>query len=676
MNPLLHLATPLAFTSILPEHIEPAVDALIEEANRNLDSIRQANDTPTFESTLLALESCSEKLDLAISVVRHLESVVTSPELRAAHNAVQPKVSEFYSSIPLDAAIWQRLKSYAAQPEAQALSGVAARLLTKTMDGFRRAGADLPEEGKLRLAAIDVELTLVTTKFMEHVLDSTNAFELLLDDDSQLAGLPPSAIAAAKADAESKGKPGYRFTLHAPSYLAAMTYLDDRRIREQLYRAYNIRATYEPHANEPLIREILQLRKEKASLLGYRDFSDLVLEDRMSKNGARAQEFVEDLRTKTQPFFDRENAELLAYAREISQDPQLKLEPWDIGYYAEKLRQHLYDFDEEQLRPYFSLDRVVEGMFGIVSRLYGVTITERPEVEGWHPEVKYFEIHDTDGALIGTFYSDWYPRETKRGGAWMDCLIAGGPVPGGFRPHVGLIAGNLTPPLPDRPALLTHREVETIWHEFGHLLHQLLSKVEYRSFAGTNVAWDFVELPSQIMENWCWERDALDQFAGHYQTGEKIPDELFERMKRARTFRGANAQMRQLSFALLDLKLHREYEGDEPVAFARAILNAMSAVPLPSEHAMLNGFAHLFSSPVAYASGYYSYKWAEVLDADAFTRFKKEGIFSPETGAAFKNEILSRGNSEDPDQLFRNFMGRDPDPDALLVRSGLLGEAR
>ena len=355
--------------------------------------------------------------------------------------------------------------------------------------------------------------------------------------------------------------------------------------------------------------------------------------------------------------------------------PAPEIQPWDVAYYAEKQRQALYDFDEEQLRPYFPLESVVAGMYELAGRLYGIRVVERPNVPGWDPAVKYYEVQEEGGAVLGGFYADWYPRENKRGGAWMDGLITGGPFPEGFRPHIGLICGNLTPPLGDKPALLTHREVETIFHEFGHLLHHLLSRVEVRSLAGTNVAWDFVELPSQIMENWCWEREALDLFARHYATRERIPGDLFAKMKRARNFRAANAQMRQTGFAYVDLLLHMKYSPErdgDALAYTRAILQDFSPAPLPSDYAMVAAFSHLFASPVGYGAGYYSYKWAEVLDADAFTRFRENGIFSREIGAEFREKVLARGDSEDPAELYRLFMGRDPDPNALLARCGLL----
>ena len=346
------------------------------------------------------------------------------------------------------------------------------------------------------------------------------------------------------------------------------------------------------------------------------------------------------------------------------------------AYWAEKQRRALYDFDEEQLRPYFPAERVVDGMFQIVSRLYGIDVKRRDSVPLWHPDVRYYEVRDRDGLLLGAFYADWYPRETKRDGAWMEGFITGVDAPGGFEPHAGCVCGNLTPPIGDKPALLTHREVETIFHEFGHLLHHVLSRVEVRSLAGTSVAWDFVELPSQIMENWCWEREALDLFARHHQTGEAIPEDLFTKMVRARTYRSANQQMRQLGFGFVDLKLHREYDAaldGDAIEYARRVLQPFSAARFPENYAMIAGFTHLFASPVGYGAGYYSYKWAEVLDADAFAKFRDEGIFSPEAGGAFREHILSKGDSEDPAELYRRFMGRDPDPDALLIRSGLIG---
>ncbi len=674
-NPLLALEFRIPFDRIRAAHVEPAAAELLRDARERLEAIAAQPGERTFENTMRALDHLMEPLDCAIGVVRHLEAVATSPELRAAFNAVEPRVSAFHSGIPLQEGLWKGIKAYAATLEGADLTGERRRFLAKTVDDFRRHGADLDAPGKKRLEEIDVELARLTTRFSENVLDSTNAFELLIASQAALAGLPASALASARESAVRKGREGWRFTLQSPDYFAVMTYLDDAAIRRQVYRAHSVRGAEGALDNRPLVARILDLRRERARLLGFADFADLVLEDRMAHDGARAMAFLEDLKAKTERRFREENRELLEFRRSLEGPEAPELEPWDVAYYAEKQRAALYDFDEEALRPYFPLERVAAGLFDLVNRLYGIRVSEEPGVPVWDAQVRYYNIHDQDGAFLGGFYTDWYPRENKRDGGWMDALITGGPSAGGeFQPHLGLICGNLTPPLPGRPALLTHREVETIFHEFGHLLHHLLSRVEIRTLAGTGVAWDFVELPSQIMENWCWERQALDLFARHWGTGEPIPDALFQKMKRARTFRAANAQMRQLGFAIVDLLLHTRYspfrDGD-PVEYARRLLQEFVPAPLPPEHAMIAAFTHLFGSPVGYGAGYYSYKWAEVLDADAFTRFRDEGIFSREVGGQFREKILSKGDSEDPAELYRSFMGRDPDPQALLERSGL-----
>ena len=673
-NPLLRSGFQIPFDKIRAGHVEPAIGSLIEQAREKLEAIAAPAPARTYENTLGALDVLSEPLDIAMGVVRHLESVVTTPELRAAHNAVEGPASEFYSSIVLHEGLWNAIKSFASTGEAEHLNATRRRFLKKTVESFRRHGADLDPAGKKRMSEIDVELSQITTKYGQNVLDATNAFDLVITEESKLAGLPPTAIEAAREDARRKGVEGWRFTLHAPSYTPVLTYLDDREIRERMYRANTTRATSGEHDNRALIPRILELRKEKAKLVGFPDFADFVLEDRMAKKGSAALAFLEDLQRRTRDHFVRETDSLLRFRKELEGPAAPPLEPWDVSYYAEKQRAKLFDFDEEALRPYFPLPRVVAGMFELVHRLYGIRVTGREDVPKWHPDTQYYAIHDENGDFLGAFYADWYPRESKRGGAWMDAFLTGHARDGRLEPHLGVICGNLTPPIGDKPALLTHREVETIFHEFGHLLHHLLTKVEVRSLAGTSVPWDFVELPSQIMENWCWERESLDLFAAHYQTGERLPEDLFDKMKRARTFRAATAQMRQLSFGIVDLALHRVYDparDGDVIAWSRQILDPFSPAPLPPDHAMIASFTHLFSGPVAYASGYYSYKWAEVLDADAFTRFKDEGIFNRETGRAFRDRILARGDSEDPAELYRTFMGRDPDLTALLVRSGL-----
>ena len=682
-NPLLRLQTLVPFDRIRGEHVEPAVHALLAEARKRLEALETSTGPRTYANTLLALEHITEDLERALGVISHLESVATTPELRDAYAAVQSPVSELFTSITLSEGVWRVLRAFAETDEARALTGTKRRFLDKTIAEFRRHGAELDPQGKKRLAQINVELAQITLKYAQNVLDATNAFELLVEDPDKLAGLPEGAIAAAKASAESKGLSGYRFTLQAPSYTAVMTFLDNREIREKLYRANIEKATKGDLDNRPIARQILDLRKEKAKLLGFASFADLVLEDRMAHRGETARKFVATLRERAWAQFQHENAELEAFSKEVAGPEAFPLAPWDISYYAEKLRRAKYDFDDESLRPYFAAGSVLDGVFTIASRLYGVNIESWSDAPVWHPSVTAYRVLESDGRRGASFYVDLWPRETKRDGAWMHGLITH--VPGSelqhddpnAGQHIGLFAGNFMPPVGDKPGLLNHREVETIFHEFGHLMHHVSSLVDVRTLSGTNVAWDFVELPSQIMENWCWEKEALDLFAHHYQTKEPIPATLFERLRAARTFRAANAMIRQLGFAEADLALHMEWDAEkhgDPVEFARTIFGQYSPAPLPPEHALLAAFSHIFASPVGYAAGYYSYKWAEVLDADAFSRFKREGIFSRQVGEAFRSQILARGDGADPMELYRNFMGREPNLDALLTRCGLLTE--
>jgi oligopeptidase A len=684
-NPLLSLTDPLPFDRIRGEHVEPAVTALLAEARARLDALAasgERGEARTYDNTLGALEAIGERLELALGVVGHLEAVETTPALRAAYNAVQPEVSTFYSSLSLSAGVWAALKAYAATPEAAALTGTRRRFLDKTIADFRRNGADLDPAGKTRLAAVDVELATLTLRYAQNVLDATNAFELVVTDEARLAGLPEQAVAAARESAAQKGVTGWRFTLQAPSYTPVLTYLDDASIREKLYRAFTSRGSADgPLDNRPIVARVLELRREKAALLGFPTFADLVLEDRMAKTGSAARKFVGVLHTETLPFFARENEALHAFRRELEGPEAPELAPWDVGYYAEKMRRARFDFDEEALRPYFPVERVLQGLFEIAHRLYGVRVEPWEGAPVWHPSVKTFVLREPDGTASAAFYVDVAPRESKRDGAWMQGLHTAVPVGpsslGGFPRHLEVLAGNVTPPLEGRPALLSHREVETMFHEFGHLMHHAASRVAVRSLAGTSVAWDFVELPSQIMENWCWEREALDLFARHWQTGETVPEELLARMRAARTFRAANAMMRQLGFAEVDLAMHMEARPAEhasDVAWSRTILQRFSAARMPDDHAMIAAFPHIFGSPVGYAAGYYSYKWAEVLDADAFSRFKREGLFNPAVGTAFRGGILALGDSADPMELYRGFMGREPTIQALLERDGLVAQ--
>jgi oligopeptidase A len=672
-NPLIQLGFEIPFDEIEAQHVVPATDALLANAQAAIDAIAADQGSRTYANTLGALEAATEMLERAMTVVGHLESVATSDALRDAYNATRPRVSAFWSGLAMNDALYQAIRAFATTEEASALPPTEKRFLQKTLDDFRRHGAELGPGDKAKLQAIEVELTKLTTEFSQNVLDETNAFELILTDEDKIAGLPESAKEAAAENASAKGVEGWRFTLHAPSMIPVLTYLDDAGIREQVWRAYNTRAVSGARDNRRIIGKVLELRQAKAALLGYADFSDLVTEDRMAKLGTKAKAFIDDLRERSQEAFDRENQELQAYRREIESESAPALEPWDVAYYSEKQRQAKYDFNEEELRPYFPLDRVLEGLFATARALYEIEIVER-DAAAWDSEVKSYAIRERDGTMVAAFYVDLFPRENKRGGAWMNSLISAAYREEAPLPHLGLFCANVNPPVGGKPALLTHREVETLFHEFGHLLHHCFSKVSVRSLAGTNVAWDFVELPSQIMENWCWERSGLDLFAAHYETNQRVPDDLYEKMVRARTYRAANAQMRQLGFAAVDLALHQSFDPSkdgDAMAYGRDILQGHSATRLPEDYAMLAGFGHIFAHPVGYASGYYSYKWAEVLDADAFTRFKKEGITNPEVGRAFRDTILSKGNSEEAEKLYQDFMGRDPKLEPLLERCGL-----
>jgi oligopeptidase A len=695
-NPFLDPSLAIRWSVLTADQVVPAITAALERAAAAVDRISaQDAGPPTYANTFLALEAATEELGVAWGKVTHLQSVADSPAIREAHNTMLPQVSAFYAKIPLNAALWQRLKACAELPEVQALQGIHRRFIHETLADFRQAGADLPEERRKRLEEIQGELAQLTQKYSENVLDATNAWQVTVTDPARLAGIPAHALQLARKRAEAKGlgtaeKPAWCFTLHQPSQEPVMTYAEDESLRQECWTAAIAVGAEAPHDNTDLVKRILTLRSEKALILHHLHFADLVLQRRMARNGQRALAFIEDLQRRAAPAFTRECRELEAFRATRLGQPGGPLKAWEVGFWSEKLRRAQYDFDEEVLRAYLPMDRVIAGLFEVARRVFGLEITERPvvcrvgetnpagpedAVETWHPEVKFYEVRDARGRHVGSFYADWHPRESKRGGAWMGYLVTGGPRPDGTRaPHLGYICGNLTPPVDGKPALLTHREVETIFHEFGHLLHHLLGEVEIKSLNGVNVAWDFVELPSQILENWTWEREGLDLFARHHETGAVIPEEIFRKMTAARNFRSACGTMRQVQFAKMDLLLHTrtaEFIDGDLEAKARAAVEDCMIPTVPPGRTLVKRFGHLFSDPVGYAAGYYSYKWAEVLDADAFSRFKREGIFNARTGADFVTHILSRGNSEDPAELFRRFMGRDPDLQALLVRAGL-----
>lgn len=693
MHPFLTPQFHVRWSTLVPEAIEPDIRCALDRAKQNIEAIcSQDPATATYTSTFLALEKATEELDRGWGRLNHLDSVNDFPAQRKALNKMLPAVTDFFSSIALNDRLWAAIKTVGESAEIATLDPVRQRFVQETLADFRNSGADLPPEQKQRIAAIEAELSKITKEYSEHVLDSTNAWELVITDEAKLDGLPDSAKAGAAANARAKGiatdaQPAWRFTLQFPSMYPLMQHLRDDAIRRQVWEASSQVGATGEFDNTALVWRILELRHEKAKILGHAHFADLTLLRRMAKTGKTALDFVNTLHTRIQPVFHAEYKQLSQFKAAKTGQPPALLEPWEIAYWAEKQRQENYDFDEEALRPYFPVTGVMAGMFEIASRIFGITIRQQESVwhepgkgpeslppglmEVWHPECAFYEIHDSHtNAHLGSFYADWHPRESKRGGAWMNSLHTGGLG----EPHLGLIIGNMSPPVDGKPALLTHREVETIFHEFGHLLHGLLSEVPVKSLAGTNVPWDFVELPSQIMENFCWDRESLDLFARHVETDAPIPEDLFAKLIAAKNYLSASGFMRQLAFAKLDLELHTrlaDFLGKDLDAVEREVLVEYLAplnTPTPS---MMRRFNHLFSSPTGYAAGYYSYKWAEVLDADAFTRFQQEGVLNSATGLAFREHILSKGNSAPADELFRRFMGRDPNQEPLLIRAGL-----
>ncbi len=665
------------WTSLTPDHIVPDVEFALERARGNVEKIRaQRPEEISFDATILGFARATRELSRVWGRVCHLESVENTPALREAYNAVLPRVTAFFSSLTLDARLWEKIRAAAEAVPAGTLNATQRRFLEETLADFRENGAELSEAKKARLAEINARLAALTTKFGENVLDSTNAWEKFVADEASLAGVPASALAAAAASAKAKGREGeFRFTLHAPSFVPVMQYAENDALRREFWEASNAVANDGgAFDNTENIREILALRDEKAKLLGFANFADYATSRRMAKSGENARRFVEDMRARVGKFFEKENAELVAFARsrgDATAATTGKLAPWSVGFFAEKLRRERYDFDEEALRPYFEVNAVIAGAFAVAERLYGIRIVEKTGVPVWHSEVKTYEVFDGEKRL-GAFYADWHPRETKRAGAWMNFLETRGD---GVPAHLGLICGNLSPAVDGKPALLNFDEVVTIFHEFGHLLHHVLSEVEIPELAGTNVAWDFVELPSQIMENWCRRPESLGLFARHFETGAPLPRELLEKLLRAQRFRAANCAVRQLSFGKTDLDFHCETEKFKDCDFEKYLNETLAEYLVPTafpQVSNLRKFLHLFSEPTGYAAGYYSYKWAEMLEADCFTRFLREGVLNPKTGREFREKILARGNAAPAETLFRDFMGRAPDPQALLVRDGLV----
>lgn len=676
-NPLLETHELPPFEAIRPEHVVPAIDELLAENRHAIEALveRAESEPPRWESLAAPLESLNDRLSRAWSPVSHLNGTMNNPELREAYQACLGKLSEYSTWLGQHEGLfraWQALKEGTAW---ETLDDAQRRSVENTLRDFRLAGVDLPTEKKRRYGEIKARLSELSNTFSNQLLDATQAWHLDLADESRLAGLPESALATLRANAEAKGVAGYRISLDFPSFFPVVTYADDRELRREVYTAFVTRASDQgPHAgqydNAPLMEEILALRHELAELLGFATYADYSLETKMAESPAEAQAFLEDLARRAEPQAREEFAELEAFARQRL--GMAELAPWDIGYASEKLREERHAINEEQLRPYFPAPQVVDGLFRVVERLFGVTFAEDESAPRYHPDVRFFRIME-QGEPIAGFYLDLYAREGKRGGAWMDECRVRRHEGDSLQLPVAYLTCNFTRPVGERPALLTHDEVTTLFHEFGHGLHHMLTRQTIADISGINgVAWDAVELPSQFMENYCWEREGLDLIAGHVDSGEPLPAELLEKLQAARNFQSAMGMVRQLEFSLFDLRLHHELAAPsaaEIQALLDAVRDAVSVVPRADFNRFQNGFGHIFAG--GYAAGYYSYKWAEVLSADAWSAFEEAGIFDPETGHRFRTEILERGGSRDAAELFQAFRGRAPSVEPLLRHSGI-----
>lgn len=674
-NPLLDLSGLPRFGAIRPEHVTPAVDQVIAQ-NRAARERLLAQPAFTWDNFAQPLEDMNERLSRLWSPVSHLNSVMNSEGLRQAYNENLPKLSEYYTELTHDERLYAAYKQIAAAPAFDTLSAAQRKIVENTLRDFRLGGAELPPAKKARFKEIQKELSTLSSTFSENVLDATQAWDLRIVDEHDLSGLPDDARALARQSAEEQGIAGWRFTLEQPSFLAVMTHADNRDMRRLMYEAFVTRASDQgPNAgkwdNTPLILKILRLRREAAALLGFGTYAKYALQTRMAKQVPEVLAFLHDLAARAKPAAHRDFEELAAYAR--AEHGIQRLEAWDVAYYSEKLQHARYHFAQEDVRPYFPATRVVPGMFRVVERLYGIRIDEVREVETWHPDVRFFEIHDRTGELRGRFYLDLYARSKKRGGAWMDDCVHRKRTASGVQVPVAYLTCNFSPPVDGKPALFTHDEVQTLFHEFGHGLHHMLTRIDHVGVSGINgVAWDAVELPSQFMENWCWEREALDLISGHFETGKPIPSTLYERMYAAKNFQSGMQSVRQLEFALFDMQLHTEFDPDgaETVQdVLDAVRREVAVIFPPVFNRFQNGFSHIFAG--GYAAGYYSYKWAEVLSADAFSKFEERGIFDASTGREFLENILEQGGAHDPMELFVRFRGRKPTIDALLRHTGL-----
>jgi oligopeptidase A len=675
-NPLLDQNGLPPFSKIKPEHVKPAIEALLAESRQLVEQLLQQNSEYSWDNLVEPLDAMDDRINRAWSPVSHMNSVVNSEALRDAYNECLPILSEYGTEMGQHQGLYHAYRQIADGDEYQRLDTAQKKVIDNTLRDFRLSGIALDQAARDRYKAIQQELSRLTSQYSDNVLDATNGWQKQLTDESLLAGLPESARSLAKQTAAQRGVEGWVFTLEFPSYYPVLTYADNRDLREELYTAYVTRASDQgPQAcqwdNTGIMEQILALRHEAALLLEYSNYAERSLATKMAESTDHVMSFLEDLTQRSRPAAQKELEEVRDFARELHGHDNLLA--WDIAYYSEKLRQKKYAISQEELKPYFPEPRVVSGLFAIVERLYGLQIEAVAGVDTWHEDVAFYRIRDAAGELRGEFYLDLYARPHKRGGAWMDECISRRRSAAGLQIPVAYLTCNFSPPIGDKPALFTHDEVITLFHEFGHGLHHMLTRIDYAGVSGiSGVAWDAVELPSQFMENWCWEREALDLFSGHFESAEKIPEALYQRMRQARNFQSAMQMIRQLEFAIFDLRIHRDYNQESGARIhdtLNAVREQVAVIEVPAFNRFENGFTHIFGG--GYAAGYYSYKWAEVLSADAFSAFEENGIFCRDTGNKFLECILEQGGSRDPMELFREFRGREPSIDALLRHSGL-----
>ncbi|CAM3638760.1 M3 family metallopeptidase [Flavobacterium gelidilacus] len=658
------------FLQIKMEDYKPAFEENIKNAKAEIDAIINNPESPTFENTLEALDFAGNPLDRLSSIFFNLNSAETSEEMQKIAQEVSPLLTEFSNDITLNEDLFKRIKAIHDQKNDLTLTTEQQTLLDKKYKSFVRNGALLNDEQKTKLREIDTQLAKLKLTYGENVLAETNNYQLHITNEADLKGLPEGVIEAAKSEAENRKLEGWVFTLDYPSYIPFLTYADNRELRKELAIAAGKKAFQSNEFdNQNNVKDIVRLRHERANLLGYPSHAHFVLEERMAQNPDKVISFLNDLLEKAKPAAEREFAELTAFAKEL--DGIDHLEKWDGAYYSEKLKQKLFNLDDEKLKPYFKLENVLNGAFTIARKLYGLTFTEVFDIEKYHKDVTTYEVTDEDNQLVAVFYADFFPRKGKRNGAWMTSFKSQSIRNGkNDRPHISNVC-NFTPPTVTKPSLLTFNEVTTLFHEFGHGLHGMLANTVYPSLSGTSVYWDFVELPSQVMENWCYEPEALALFAKHYETGEIIPQEYVEKIKESASFQEGMATMRQISFGLLDMTYHGKPQTiDNVKAFEEKAFENTKLYPDVAENCMSTSFSHIFQG--GYSSGYYSYKWAEVLDADAFAYFQEKGIFDKEVATKFKENVLSKGGTEHPMTLYKKFRGQEPKPEALLKRAGLI----